>query len=131
MADRFAGRVVVVTGASRGIGGATAVAFAKQGATVIGLARSSQDDIAREAGGKYHAVKFDFGDADAAQMQKLVADIVTKHGKIDALVNNAGIIRRGPAVDFSEKDWNDVIRVNLTSPFFLSQAVAKWWIQGG
>jgi 2-deoxy-D-gluconate 3-dehydrogenase len=121
----------MVTGASRGIGGATAVAFAREGATVIGLARSSQADIAKEAGAKYHAIPFDFGDAKAQQMQKLVADVVAKHGKIDALVNNAGIIRRGPAIDFSEKDWDDVIRVNLTAPFFLSQAVAKWWVQGG
>jgi 2-deoxy-D-gluconate 3-dehydrogenase len=128
---RFDNKVVMVTGASRGIGGATAVAFAREGATVIGLARSSQVDIAKEAGKNYHAIAFDFGDAKAQQMQKLVADIVTKHGKVDALVNNAGIIRRGPAIDFTEKDWDDVIRVNLTSPFFLSQAVAKWWIQGG
>jgi len=47
------------------------------------------------------------------------------------LVNNAGIIRRAPAIDFTEKDWDDVIRVNLTVPFFLTQAVARWWMQKG
>src|SRR5437667_41226 len=52
-------------------------------------------------------------------------------GRIDVLINNAGIIRRGPAIDFSLKDWDDVIRMNLTSPFFLSQAVARWWLKQG
>ena len=55
--SRFDGKVVVVTGASRGIGGSTAVAFAKEGAQVVGVARSSQNDIAKEAGAKYHAVE--------------------------------------------------------------------------
>ena len=129
---RFDGKVAVVTGASRGIGGAIAVAFAREGATVVGLARSDQTEIAREAGTKnYHAMKFDLGAANAEQLHKLVADIVARVGKIDALVNNAGIIRRAPAVDFSEQDWNDVIQTNLTSPFFLAQAAARWWIKGG
>jgi 2-deoxy-D-gluconate 3-dehydrogenase len=131
MAARFDGKVVVVTGASRGIGGSTAVAFAKEGAHVVGVARSSQADIAAEAGGKYHAVESDLGNADAAALQKLVDSIIQKFGRIDVLVNNAGIIRRAPAVDFSEADWNDVLRVNLTSPFFLTQAVARWWLKSG
>jgi 2-deoxy-D-gluconate 3-dehydrogenase len=46
-------------------------------------------------------------------------------------VNNAGIIKRNPAVDFPEDDWNAVIQINLTAPFFLCQAVAKWWLSGG
>ncbi len=131
MAKRFDGKVVVVTGASRGIGGSTAVAFAREGAQVVGVARSSQDEIAKEAGGKYHAIPFDLGAADANALATLVGGIVERFGKIDVLVNNAGIIRRGPAVDFSESDWNDVLRVNLTSPFFLTQAVARWWLKQG
>jgi 2-deoxy-D-gluconate 3-dehydrogenase len=133
MNKRFEGKVVVVTGASRGIGGSTAVAFAREGAQVVGVARSSQDEIAKEAGddGKYHAIPFDLGSADAAALGTLVGGIVDRFGKIDVLVNNAGIIRRGPAINFSESDWNDVIRVNLTTPFFLSQAVARWWFDKG
>src|SRR5688572_22900916 len=92
--QRFEGKVVVVTGASRGIGGSTAVAFAREGAQVVGVARSSQDDIAQEAGGKYHAMEADLGNADAAALQKLVDNIVAKFGRLDVLVNNAGIIRR-------------------------------------
>jgi 2-deoxy-D-gluconate 3-dehydrogenase len=131
MANRFSGKVVVVTGASRGIGGSTAVAFAREGAQVVGIARSSQDDIAKEAGAKYHAIEADLGNADAAALQKLIDNIAQKFGRVDVLVNNAGIIRRAPAVDFSEQDWNDVLRVNLTSPFFLTQAVARWWLKAG
>jgi len=128
---RFSGKVAVVTGSSRGIGAAVALAFAREGATVIGLARSDQSEIVKEAGKNYHAMKFDLGDASAEQLHKLVADIVARVGRIDALVNNAGIIRRSPAVDFSEQDWNDVLRTNLSSPFFLTQAAARWWIKGG
>jgi 2-deoxy-D-gluconate 3-dehydrogenase len=131
MTARFDGKVIVITGASRGIGGATAVAFAKEGATVIGIARSSQADIAKEAGGKYYSIAADLGDANASAMERLVANITQQHGKIDALINNAGIIRRAPAVEFSEQDWNDVLRINLTSPFLLTQAVARWWLKEG
>src|SRR5688572_33250917 len=83
MANRFEGKVVVVTGASRGIGGSCAVAFAREGAQVVGVARSSQDDIAKEAGGKYRAIEADLGDANAAALQKLVDDIVKRFGRID------------------------------------------------
>ncbi|MEO6434160.1 MAG: SDR family oxidoreductase [Tepidisphaeraceae bacterium] len=131
MAGRFEGKMVVVTGASRGIGGSIAVAFAREGATVVGIARSSQDDIAKEAGEKYACIAIDLGNADATALGKLVGEVVARFGRIDVLVNNAGIIRRAPAVDFSEADWNDVLRVNLTSPFFLTQAVARWWLKGG
>ncbi len=128
---RFEDKVIVVTGASRGIGGAIAEAFLREGATVVGLARTKNEEIAPELRERFVPIGYDLGVAGAKQLQDLVADIVKRTGKIDALVNNAGIIRRAPAVDFSEADWNDVIRVNLTSPFFLTQAVAKWWIQGG
>ena len=64
-------------------------------------------------------------------MAKFVSEIIAKYGKIDTLVNNAGIIRRAPATEYSQQDWDDVIRVNLTSPFFLMQAVGKWWIETG
>jgi len=131
MAQRFENKVVLVTGASRGIGGSIAVAFAREGATVIGIARSSQNDVAAEAGKNFHAMPFDLGDASVEALAKLIADITTRFKKIDVLVNNAGIIRRSPAIDFSQKDWDDVLRINLTSPFFLTQAVAKWWINTG
>src|SRR5687768_11541538 len=109
--NRFEGKVVVVTGASRGIGGSIAVGFAREGAQVVGIARSDQSEVAGEAGKKYHAMPFDLASASADALGSLVAGIVQRFGRIDVLVNNAGIIRRAPAIDFSEKDWDDVIRV--------------------
>ncbi|MDQ3438987.1 MAG: SDR family oxidoreductase [Planctomycetota bacterium] len=128
---RFEDKVIVVTGASRGIGGSIAQAFLREGATVVGLARSANQDITGELAKRFVPIAFDLGDAKAEQLHKLVADVVARTGKIDGLVNNAGIIRRAPAVDFTEQDWDDVIRVNLTTPFFLTQAVAKWWLKDG
>src|SRR5437764_134135 len=129
--SRFDGKVVVVTGASRGIGAATAVAFAREGAKVVGVARSDQAEIAAEAGKNYHAMGFDLGSANAEALSIFVAGVIERFGRIDVLINNAGIIRRSPAVDFSENDWNEVLRTNLTSPFFLTQAIAKWWLTKG
>lgn len=131
MAGRFDGKVAVVTGASRGIGGAIAVSFAREGATVVGVARSDQSDVAKEAGAKFHSMPFDLGAANADALGTFVGGIVQRFGRIDVLVNNAGIIRRSPAINFSQQDWDDVIRVNLTSPFFLTQAVASWWLKTG
>src|SRR4051794_40988240 len=115
MSKRFDGKVVIVTGASRGIGGAIALAFAREGAKVVGVARSDQSEIAKEAGKNYHAMTLDVGGASAEQLQMFVAGVVERFGRIDVLINNAGIIRRSPAIDFSEADWNDVLRTNLTS----------------
>lgn len=132
--SRFQGKVVVVTGASRGIGQAIAAAFGREGAKVVGVARSSQEETSGRvsaAGGEYIALEADLGLGTQKEAAGLVAQILEKAGRIDALVNNAGIIRRSPAVDYSESDWNDVLRTNLSTPFFLCQAVAKWWITSG
>src|SRR5579862_2450821 len=131
---RFKNKVVVVTGASRGIGQAIAVAFAREGATVVGVARSSLTETgskAKKAGGEFTAINTDLGKGTQREAANLVAAILKQTGRIDALVNNAGIIRRAPAVDFSETDWNEVLRTDLTTPFFLCQAAAKWWLDTG
>jgi len=124
----------VVTGASRGIGQAICVAFAKAGATVVGVARSdlSQTGAAvKQAGGTFVDHNADLGQGTQKESAAVIAQILAKTGKIDALINNAGIIRRAPAKDFSEADWNAVLATNLNSPFFLMQAVGKWWIETG
>ena len=132
--SRFQNKVVIVTGASRGIGQSICVAFGKEGATVVGVARSELADTGakvKAAGGQFIAANADLGAGTQAGARALVAQVLAQTGRVDGLVNNAGIIRRAPAVDFSEADWNDVIRTNLNAPFFLSQAVAKWWVTGG
>ena len=127
-------RVVLVTGSSRGIGHAICVAFAREKAIVVGVARSDQGETKSQvesAGGVFHAIEADLGALNPHHAKDLIARVVSEQGRLDVLVNNAGIIRRAPAIDFSEDDWNAVVHTNLTSPFFLAQAAAKWWITGG
>ena len=131
---RFKNKVVVVTGASRGIGQSIAIAFVRAGAKVAGVARSDLTATASQvkaAGGEFVAANADLGKFTQKQAADLVARIVKQTGRIDVLVNNAGIIRRAPAVDYSEADWNEVLQTNLSAPFFLCQAVAKWWLTAG
>ncbi|HWB61799.1 MAG TPA: SDR family oxidoreductase [Chthoniobacteraceae bacterium] len=132
--SRLKDKVVVVTGASRGIGQAIAVACAREGAKIVGIARSSQAETiarAKAAGGDYIDLEADLSAGTQKEGADLVAKILKLTSRIDVLVNNAGIIRRAPAVDYSEADWNEVLRTNLTTPFFLCQATAKWWLDTG
>lgn len=129
---RFENKVVVVTGASRGIGQAICTAFAREGAVVAGVARSGLDETASKCtGGTFLPFKADLGAATQRGAADLISEIVKQAGRLDALINNAGIIRRASAVDYSEADWDEVLRTNLSTPFFLCQAAAKWWITRG
>jgi 2-dehydro-3-deoxy-D-gluconate 5-dehydrogenase len=126
------GKKIIVTGANTGIGQGIAVAIAKAGGTVIGVGRSPMDETAGQVAaveGSLVPVHCDLGDhAAAAAMLETVWD---EQGPIDGLVNNAGIIRRAEAVDFTEKDWDDVMGVNLKSLFFLTQAFARKVLPAG
>lgn len=129
---RFENKVLVVTGASRGIGQAICAAFAREGAKVVGVARSSLTETAAKCvGGQFIPINSDLSGGTQKGAMDLVSEILKQAGRIDALINNAGIIRRAPAVDFSEADWNEVLRTNLSAPFFLCQATAKWWLTQG
>lgn len=131
---RFERKVVVVTGASRGIGQAIAVAFAQEGAKVAGVARSDLAETGskvKAAGGEFIPIHADLSTGSQREAADLIAGLLKQTRRIDALINNAGIIRRAPAVEFPEADWNEVLRTNLSTPFFLCQAVAKWWLTGG
>lgn len=94
---------------------------------MVGVARTASE-LKLE---NYVPMDFDLGSASVAQINALVDRILSTHKKINILVNNAGIIRRAPAHQFSEQDWDDVLRINLKAPFFLTQAVARWWIERG
>jgi 2-deoxy-D-gluconate 3-dehydrogenase len=134
--DKFKldGKVALVTGASSGIGQAIAIALAEAGAAVASHCRTagnSAETIAsiEAAGGKGVEVVGDMGELDSPS--KVVDETVEKLGRIDILINNAGMIRRSPAVDFTLDDWQTVIDVNLTSVFRVSQAAGRRMIDQG
>jgi len=122
------GKVAFVTGAGQGLGQGMAIALAEAGADIAGLDRIGCDVTCksiRALGRRYHESVVDLRDASIADLNLVVARIVKEFGHIDILLNNAGTIRRTPAIDFSEPDWDDVLQINLKAAFFLSQAVAR------
>jgi 2-dehydro-3-deoxy-D-gluconate 5-dehydrogenase len=131
---RFENKVAIVTGASRGIGQAIALAFAREGAHVVSVDIGDQSDTgakARALGAKFSACTEDFGKLTQKGAAELIGKILKEAGRVDVLVNCAGIIRRAPIVDHPEADWNALLQINLSAPFFLTQAVCKWWLTGG
>lgn len=127
------GKVALVTGCEQGLGMGIAVGLAQAGADIFGagigdmsaVQAAVQAEGRRFEGAHVNLIRQDGIDA-------LVAEGIEKFGHIDILVNNAGIIRREDSVNFSEKDWDDVININLKTVFFLCQRVAREMInQGG
>jgi 3-oxoacyl-[acyl-carrier protein] reductase len=128
---RFEGRVSVVTGASQGIGEVIARDLAGEGSAVVivDVQADKLEAVVRsiaEAGGRAEAHQVDVG--DAAAVERVVAAVVAVHGRIDHLVNNAGITRDGLLMRMKEEDWDAVIRVNLKGTFNFSKAVIRTMI---
>jgi gluconate 5-dehydrogenase len=125
MTDRFslAGRVALVTGASRGLGFAMAEALASHGAIVIANARDEKSlaDAARKLKAEHAA----FDVTDPKHCQDALAKIIARHGKLDILVNNAGIQHRKPLIEWEDADFDRVIAVNLSACFRLARDAAK------
>ena len=129
---RLDGKVALVTGASRGLGQAMALALAEAGSDLVAVDiedSSATRDLTIMSGRKCVAVQADIAAAGAAQM--LVDRALAAFGRLDILVNNAGIIRRAPFLEFSEKDWDDVMNVNIKALFLLSQAAARVMVKQG
>jgi 3-oxoacyl-[acyl-carrier protein] reductase len=123
----LSGRVALVTGASRGIGRAISKKLAAQGATVVAAARGDNaratvDEIVG-AGGCAEVASTDV--SDAAQIDALVGGVLERHGRVDVLVNNAGIARDQLMLRMKRDDWDAVLATNLTAAFGLTQAVLK------
>jgi len=120
-------RVAIVTGASRGIGRAIALALARQGARVVAAARGDHAAaVAAEiaaAGGQAVAVPVDV--TDAASVAAMVAGTLERFGRVDVLVNNAGITRDQLLLRMKPEDWDAVVRTNLTAAFTCTQAVLR------
>ena len=125
----LSGKVAMVTGCSAGLGQGMAVALAQAGADIVGVNTSAPTTTATAVtaiGRRFHAIRANL--ADISCVQPIVDEACQAFGRLDILVNNAGIIRRENALNFSEKDWDDVINLNLKTVFFLSQAAARRFI---
>ena len=128
----LSGRLAVVTGARRGIGLSMAVALAEAGADVIGVSAQMEEDpevgrLVTAAGRRFEARRCDF--SDRAAVLELGAELAGRAP--DILVNNAGTIRRQPAADHALELWDEVVAVNLSSQFALTQALARPMLDRG
>ena len=126
------GRVALVTGANTGLGQGIALALAEAGADIAAAGIVPADDT----GAKVKALgrKFINIDANLGSIEpvgRIVEETLSGLGGLDILVNNAGLIRRQDAVDFSEKDWDDVMNVNIKGAFFMAQAAGRHMIEKG
>jgi len=121
------GKVALVTGASRGIGRAIATRFAEQGAMVVAAARADHAegcaDELRAAGWRAEALGLDV--TDAAAVEAVPGAIVTRHGRLDIVVSNAGITRDQLLMRMKRADWDAVLATNLTAAFVLAQAAMR------
>jgi gluconate 5-dehydrogenase len=129
-----AGQVVLASGASRGIGRAIAEGFARRGAQVVITGRE-RDTVTRAARDIDPSGKTVYGMvcdvADTAAIGKLVKDVLAQFGRVDTLINVAGVNRRMLAERLSEADWDFIVDINLKGPFLLSQAVGKAMLERG
>jgi len=131
---RFAEQVVIVTGGAQGIGRACVEAFAAEGAAVvIADVDAAGGEKAAEAvqaqGGRATFIQTDVG--DAAQAQRLVERTLEAFGRLDVLINNAGIIKTAEFLEISEADFDAVLRVNLKGVFLVGQAAARAMVRQG
>jgi len=131
---RLDGKVAVVTGSSRGLGQAAAVALAEAGADLALIDRSPATETAdavRALGRRVHTIELDLIAASPSELEAAIASVVDNLGRVDILVNNAGIIRRAPLLEHSAADWDDVLAINLDAVFHLSQSAAKRFVAQG
>lgn len=132
--DRFRldGKVAIVTGAAKGLGQSMALGLAEAGAGIFAVDQldcSGTQSQITGGGRKCECMKTDLSAAGAPEAAVKLA--IEAFGRIDILVNNAGIIRRAPFLDFPEKDWDDVMNLNIRAVFLLSQTAARQMVSHG
>ncbi|HDL7933296.1 2-dehydro-3-deoxy-D-gluconate 5-dehydrogenase KduD [Yersinia enterocolitica] len=126
------GKVAIVTGCNTGLGQGMAIGLAQAGADIVGVGIQDAPETRAQVellGSRFHYITMNLMQQDG--LQDLVDKAVSVMGHIDILVNNAGIIRRDDLLEFSEKDWDDVIDINQKTLFFLSQRVARQFVKQG
>ncbi len=129
---KLTGQVALVTGCNTGLGQGMAFALAQAGADIVGVNVTDPTETASAVtslGRKFLDLRANL--SDTACLDGVVQQALGLSGAINILVNNAGIIRRTDAIDFTEKDWDDVVDLNLKTVFFLSQAVARQFLKQG
>ncbi|MFV9568865.1 2-dehydro-3-deoxy-D-gluconate 5-dehydrogenase KduD [Thermoanaerobacter mathranii] len=127
------GKVAIVTGGNTGLGQAFTVALAKAGADLFVVTHNENweetKELVEREGRKVAFFKAEL--ADKNQIKEIVNRCLEIYNRIDILINNAGTIRRAPLLEYQEKDWEDVINVNLNAVYYLSQEVAKVMVKQG
>ncbi|MGB7999069.1 MAG: SDR family oxidoreductase [Anaerobacillus sp.] len=127
------GKVAAITGATRGIGKSMVIALAEAGADIALLQRNPEQlEIKEEIealGRKCFIIPCDLEDQN--QVKAAIPNVINHFGKIDILINNAGIQRRSPSVDFLESDWDDVIDINLKAVWLLCQEAGRYMVPEG
>jgi 2-deoxy-D-gluconate 3-dehydrogenase len=130
---RLDGKVAVVTGSGTGLGEGMAIGLAEAGADVVGVYNTHVPEAAKSAveelGRRFVPLQADL--ISIEPIPRIIEAAVSELGRLDVLVNDAGIIRRAPSLEYSEKDWDDVININLKSLFFLCQAAARQFLKQG
>lgn len=126
------GKVVIVTGASSGIGRAAAALFAKKGSTVIAVGRNEKElsALSHSVGAKKGVIKAHLADmAEMSQLDRIVTETIHNYGQIDVLVNSAGIIKNGTIENTTLDDWDKMMHINLRSVFALTQKALPYLIE--
>jgi 2-deoxy-D-gluconate 3-dehydrogenase len=128
----LSGKVAIVTGCSTGLGQGMSYGLAEAGANVVGIdyVDFPETQATIEGMGRgFLGIKADLSSLEP--VEGIMQETLKAFGKLDILVNNAGIIRRADAIEFTEKDWDDVMNLNIKTLFFLSQAAARQFIKQG
>ncbi|GAA4381481.1 2-dehydro-3-deoxy-D-gluconate 5-dehydrogenase KduD [Hymenobacter koreensis] len=131
----LAGKVALVTGCNKGIGQAIALGLAEAGADIIGvsaslaLSGSETEQQVQALGRKFYAYRADFGQRE--QVDAFIAKVQQDFPRIDILINNAGTIRRQPAAEHSDEFWDEVLTINLDTPFRLAREIGRRMLEQG
>jgi len=130
--DKFIlkGKVAIVTGSSTGLGQGMIIGLAEAGADIAGVdyvdAQETRERV-KKIGRKYLEIKANL--LTVEPIENIIKQTIKEYGKVDILINNAGIIRREDAIGFTEKDWDDVMNINTKTVFFFSKTIARQFVK--